>query len=444
MPKPSAPDATPDNALASFIGRYKVPGAAVGVVHGDEEYVAAQGVLKYGEDAQVTPDSLFRIGSVTKTVTATIVAALAEERVLDLEEHVAAYMPELRLSTAEAARQLRVWHLLSHVAGWQGDHWTDTGSGDDALKRVATDVLPLLPQVTPVGTLASYNNVAVMLAGRVIEQVCRAPYAAVATDRVLRPLGMNDTYFSSDEIERRPHAGGHHYENGVPVADDVGALPRAFEPTGGLASSVRDQMRYLRFHLDGSAPGRTPLSLTALADMRRPRASMGGGVQIGLGWFLRHRDGRLLVSHSGNVSGRYLTTMLLVPEERLGLVVLTNASGGKPLGERMVEWALRERLGMSPRTPPPPVPAPLGQYTGRYRAGAWSFDVSQDRGSLVAHLSFDDDPQGDPPVRLRLIAPDVVAAEDNPGESVGDFIRNPDGSIGWFRWALRLASKEEA
>ncbi|GAA4957200.1 serine hydrolase domain-containing protein [Yinghuangia aomiensis] len=444
MPELSDLGAAPDIALATLFDRRAVPGAAVGIMHGDEDHVAAEGVLTLGAPDQVTADTLFRIGSVTKTVTATAVASLAEAGAVDLAEHVAAYIPDLRLSGTEARSRLRVWHLLSHVAGWQGDQWVDTGSGDDALERFAVDVLPHLPQVTPVGRCGSYNNTAVMLAGLLIERVTGLPYADAVTEQVLKPLGMAASRFAPDEVARLPLASGHRLDHGMPVADRLGDLPRAFDPTGGLASSVRDQLRYMRFHVDGAVSGGpSPLSPAARADMRRVRASLGPDRGVGLGWFVRRRDGRQVVGHSGNVSDRYLTTMLLVPEERFGIVVLSNASGGKGLGEDLVEWALQTRLGMPPLQPLPAVRTPLEQYEGRYRAGSWRIDITQDHAALTAHLTFDDDPTGDPPVRLRLVGPDVVATEERPGEPAGDFIRNPDGSIGWFRWALRLASKEE-
>ncbi len=115
--------------------RARVPGVAVGIIHGRNQYTLGSGVTSVEHPLAVNADTLFQIGSVTKTFTATAVMRLVEAGRLELDRPVKTYLPELRLSDAAATADVTLRHLLTHTAGFEGDDFSDPGQGDDALAR---------------------------------------------------------------------------------------------------------------------------------------------------------------------------------------------------------------------------------------------------------------------------------------------------------------------
>ena len=136
--------------------RLSVPGVAIGLIHNGREHLAGFGITSVENPLPVTADTLFQIGSTTKTITGTIVMRLVEQGLIGLAAPVKQYLPELSLQdkTAEAAVTTR--HLLTHMGGWLGDFFRETGSGDDALARYVAEMAGL-PQVVPAGAVWSYN-----------------------------------------------------------------------------------------------------------------------------------------------------------------------------------------------------------------------------------------------------------------------------------------------
>ena len=134
--------------LPALLAEHKVPGAAIGVYAGGEVFDFASGVLSHATGVEATADSVFQIGSITKTWTATLVMQLADEGLLDLDATVVRYLPDFGLADSEAARTMTVRQLLSHTAGFEGDIFTDTGWNDDCVEKyVATseDRPPAVP-----------------------------------------------------------------------------------------------------------------------------------------------------------------------------------------------------------------------------------------------------------------------------------------------------------
>src|SRR3954451_3962874 len=115
------------------MARLNVPGVAVGVIEGDKEDIATFGLTSVEQPLPITEDTLFQIGSTTKTVTATPVMRLVEAAKLDLDVPVQTYLPSLRLSDPDVASRVTLRHLLSHTGGWVGDFFLDTGTGRDAI-----------------------------------------------------------------------------------------------------------------------------------------------------------------------------------------------------------------------------------------------------------------------------------------------------------------------
>ena len=437
--------------------RLKVPGVAIGVVDGEAEHAAGLGVTSVEHPLPVTPDTLFQIGSTTKTVTGTAAMRLVEQGRLDLDAPVRAYLPALRLADADVAARVTLRHLFAHTAGWVGDYFDDLGNGDDALARIVERMADL-PQLTPLGAVYSYNNAGFYLAGRVIEAVTGQTYEAAAKQLVLDPLGMAMSFFFPGDVMTHRFAVGHEnpFEAGQPNPKVARPWPlaRTAHPAGGIASTVKDQLRYARFHMgDGTAQdGTRVLRAESLALMQAPYAAAADGDQVGVTWFIHDVDGARIVRHGGATNGQ-LSAFAMVPARRFAITVLTNAQRGGELHQAIVKLALKLFLGVEERDPPP-IELPeerLREYAGRYDSALQGCELTIRGGELICQIV----PKGGfptrdtparpapPPVRAAPCAGERFVALDEPYKGVrGEFLRDADGRVAWLRIGGRVHRRE--
>jgi CubicO group peptidase (beta-lactamase class C family) len=431
--------------VVSEMRRLSVPGVAVGLFHDGREHLAGFGITSVENPLPVTADTLFQIGSTTKTLTGTIVMRLVEQGLIDLDAPVKSYLPELILQDKAAEATVTTRHLLTHMGGWLGDFFRETGSGDDALARYVAEMAGL-PQVVPAGALWSYNNAGFGLAGRVIEVVTGQTYEAVAQAMVLDPLGMDNSFFFPADVISRRFAVGHRVDekDGV-VVERPWALARSAHAVGGLCSSARDQMRYARFHLgDGAAAGgERLLSAETMAAMQSPGCPANLGRQMGLSWILKELGGERLVMHGGATNGQ-LSAFVMVPARGFALTVLTNADEGSMLHDEVVKWALGHYLGLvEPEATHLTLDAAaLDEYLGTYTARLGDLELyvadGQPMARQIPHGGFPDvdspPSPAPPPSRIAFFAPDGVIALDPPLINMkAEFLRDDAGRIVWLR-----------
>ncbi len=173
--------------FARLVKEHGVPGATVAVLAGGEVVAAAGGVTSLATQVPVDSETVFQIGSITKIWTTTLVLQLVDDGLLDLDQPLLDYLPELVIGDAEAAKALTTRHLLTHTAGFEGDIFTDTGRGEDAIEKyVAT--LTDLPQLFAPGETFSYNNTAFVVLGRLVEVLRGMPYDDVLLDEARKVL----------------------------------------------------------------------------------------------------------------------------------------------------------------------------------------------------------------------------------------------------------------
>ncbi|SDE39379.1 serine hydrolase domain-containing protein [Auraticoccus monumenti] len=432
-----------------------VPGVAVGIEHGGQREVLTHGTTSVDGGRPVDEATLFQIGSTAKTFTATAMMVLVEQGRVDLDDPVRRHLPDLRLHDATTAGTLTVGHLLNHTAGWDGgDAWTDTGEGDDALRR-AVELLVGLPQRFAAGSGASYNNAAFVLAGRVVEQVTGETYERALARLVLDPLGLRQTKTSLNEIMTGSFAVGHQPQDppgSTPVVCRPWSSPRAYLPAGArLASSITDQLTWARFQLgDGrAADGTRLLSQRRLRAMHAPSTphELLPGVGVGVGWLLRDIGGVRLVEHHGDVSGQH-STITVVPDRDWAVVVLTNAApAGRELADQVVRRMLRTRLGL---VEPPPETLQLGAdelaaYVGTYRTDGIELRVVVTDGGLVIHGTVTD---GDAPAESLAFPVGMLTGErfvvtGGPFAGVqGEFVRRA-GDVVAARHIGRLVPRSD-
>jgi CubicO group peptidase (beta-lactamase class C family) len=368
---------------------------------------------------------------------------LVERGDVDLGAPVRTYLPELRLRDEDVAARVTMRHLLTHTSGWIGDYFDDLGSGDDALARIC-EGMSTLPQLTPVGEVWSYNNAGFYLAGRVIEVVAGKPYEQAVHELVLEPLGLENSFFFADDVMTRRFAVGHHRnDDGPPTVARPWGIGRAHHPAGGIASTVRDLLRYAGFHL---GEGSGVLTRASLDEMQTSQLEAGSIFdQVGITWSISERTGARIIGHSGGTNGQ-IALFFFAPAHDLAFAVLTNHQRGGEVALKARGAAL-EAIGAKEREPQPVV-LPADDYLGTYTSPLFDARLEQADGRLVLAVTNkggfpkkDSPPQpSPPPVTVAFYAPDRLFVTEGPkGEA--EFLRAPDGTIVWFRVGGRIMAR---
>jgi CubicO group peptidase (beta-lactamase class C family) len=432
-----------------------VPGVAIGIMDGDQQFSAGFGITNLENPLPVSAETLFQVGSITKTVTATAMMRLVERGLVDLDSPVRSYLPNLRLADSSVAERVTLRHIFTHTAGWMGDYFDDAGLGDDALDIVVKR-MDRLPQITPLGEIWSYNNAGYYLAGRVIEVVTGKTYEDAARELVLEPLGMSTSFFFAQDAITYRVAAGHDAvypgDEREPVVLRPWWLARVANSLGGLAAPVSDMLRYARFHLGGGrAEGQTGVQLLkpeSLSAMQTPTVPAANGEFVGISWFLRDVDQLRIVRHGGGTNGQ-TSTFQMVPAQRFAIVMLTNSNRGSELIRPLVNKAFQSFLGIVEHEPEP-IPsneAQLSQYTGRYEGAAEDLQLELSSGALTLTVipkggfpTPESPPQpAPPPTKLALCGPDRALALDEPfSGDQAEFLRAADGKLTWLRFGGRV------
>jgi CubicO group peptidase (beta-lactamase class C family) len=379
--------------LAEAAQAHQVPAAAVAVLAGDEVVEAAHGVLSSTTGVAVTTDSVFKICSLTKVWTATLVMQLVDDGRVDLDAPVRRYLPAFRVADEQASARITVRHLLCHTAGFEGDIFTDTGRGDDAIEKCVRTFTGV-PQLFPPGELFSYANSGYVVLGRLVEVLRDKPYAAALRDHLFAPLGLRHAATDPSEATGHRVAVGHVTRDPRLGPEPVPPWSLASNAPAGsmLGMSAADLLRFVRAHLDGGLAGDSARLLAPeTADAMRQRYvahPYRGGVACtqGLGWQLYDWDGGTVVGHDGDVVG-YAAFLRVVPAAGVAVALLTNGGSSLPVYRSTVGRVLDELAGV--RLPPPPVPpstpGTVGdphRYTGRYETRLLRYDVTDDGGRL--------------------------------------------------------------
>ncbi len=458
-----------DAKINAGMKAYAVPGVALAVWAGGQEYVKGYGVTNVDHPAPVDGDTIFRIGSTTKTFTGTTMMRLVEQGKVDLDLPVRRYLPDFAVADASVSAAVTVRHLLNHTSGWNGDDVQDFGRGDDALARYVGS-MTRLPQLTPLGSVFAYNNSGLVVAGRIIELVTGTTYESAVQSLLLDPLELRHTHYFSDQIIGLNVAAAHNVVDGKPVVDtDFWAFPRSCNPTGALLSTARDQLRYARFHLgDGAAPNGTRLLSRQSLLAMRSNPGAGGTLQVeltgmGVTWMLRpSAENVTIVQHGGTWNGQR-SGFFMVPDRDFAMTVLTNSEGGSQLTTDLFadDWALHTLAGVTnlPAASQQLSAGDLVPYQGRYIAqqvtesGSLEHAVIDFRagdGQLVGTMgggpaNTEPDEQNSTKMGLAFYRPDYgldLGPDYKPTGTRSNFVRGPDNNVAWFRYHGRLFRRQ--
>jgi CubicO group peptidase (beta-lactamase class C family) len=333
-----------------------IPGLSLAIVKDDRViYMKGLGHRDFEGKVPVTPDTLFAIGSSSKAFTALLVAMAADEGKLSFDDSPKKFIPYFRLQDPDADAKINVRDLLSHGSGLNR---TDLAWVSGVLNR--EEVIRVAAAAKPTAKLREkfqYQNVMYAAAGEVVGRVWGSTWERLIAERIFKPLGMKSSNTSVAEMRRaRDFSHGYVYEEAtketrrVPTRD----LP-AIAPAGAINSSARDMAQWLRLMLGGgSFGGRRLVSEKGFAELLKPQTLVAGNVHYGLGWFLRDWKGHRVVEHGGNIDG-FNAQVALMPDQRLGFVMLTNVSAS-PLPASTMQTVWSHLVG-DPGGAKPPTPA---------------------------------------------------------------------------------------
>jgi CubicO group peptidase (beta-lactamase class C family) len=418
-----------DASIQTMLEDWTAPGVAVAVVHGDSVVFArGYGVRRLGEPGRVGPETRFAVASNTKAFTATLLAQLQAEERLEIDGLVREYLPDFELHDPWITNEIRVSDLLTHRSGlptFGGDHlWIGQVLPREEVVRRARFLQP----EGPFRASFHYQNLMYLVAGQVAAAAGGASWDELVEDRILDPLGMASTTTTLESLEGiEDVAAAHEYVGGelrVVQYDDV----QGVAPAAALNSNVLDMARWMRANLNGGEldgvrilPERAmrelhavhyPLGVSPWAEANLGQRFNG----YGYGWFISEYKGRKVVSHSGGLTGM-ISLQTLLPEEGIGVVVLTNFAPDAPtraitytivdalLGEPARDWNSvfrgfaeqgRERAEraeaelQASRAPDARPPLPLASYSGTYANPLSGSAVVRIEGD---HLVFDYNPR---------------------------------------------------
>src|SRR5919106_1246693 len=190
-----------------------VPGVALGVVHDGTVSIRGLGVTNIEDPLPVTAHTVFPIASISKTFAATAMMRLVEQGKVDLRAPVRTYLPDFRVRDESASRDVTVWHLLTHLGGWEGQV-SGPDRGTETLKNFLGTITDLM-QIAPPEAAWSYNNAGFSIAGRVIEAVTEKSINRAMRDLVFQPLGLEHAGTTAGEFITQRFAAGHSVRNGA-------------------------------------------------------------------------------------------------------------------------------------------------------------------------------------------------------------------------------------
>jgi CubicO group peptidase (beta-lactamase class C family) len=326
-----------DSALTAW----QLPGVAVCIVKdGKVVLLKGFGAKEINGTDKVDENTLFMIGSNSKAFTATALAILDAESKpagkaakFSLNDKVTKWIPEFKLDNKAAGEQAIVRDLLCHRIGFQtfqGDftYWTSNLTRKEVIEKMSH-----IKAVHPFRTIWGYTNAAFLTAGEIIPKVSGLQWEEFITQKIFKPLGMNNSLaLSKDFPNAANRAAAHTLVDGKVVKIPFCSIDN-LAAAGSIGSSVTDMSKWVLLQLgNGRLDGNQIVPAAAIAQTRLPHSILGNGGYLfntghfslyGLGWMLEEYCGKKIVSHTGGVNG-FVTSVTLVPEEKLGIVVLTN------------------------------------------------------------------------------------------------------------------------
>jgi CubicO group peptidase (beta-lactamase class C family) len=376
------------------------PGASVAIVSGDRILFAKGfGVSCVETGAPVTPDMLFRVGSVTKMLTAAVLVSILEDKKISLDEPVGSYVrgldPQLSGLTAH--------QLLSHSAGIIDFAHTCCAQDESALAAEIRGAKAADYFFTEPGRIFSYSNPSYHIAGYIIQELMAKPYADAMEERLFRPVGMKHTTFRPTVAMTFPLAQGHDAVDTLgptvvrPFVNNVGDWPSGYAYT-----NVTDLSHFaIAFMNGGRIAGKQVLSSSVIDTLSSPYINVPfswdvppgffEGAKYGHGFFIQEHRGIHLLHHGGTING-FGAFVVMAPEHKFAIIMFANRTGA--ILSKSLEKALELSLPLGPRSRRPPTPAvpmtlaEMERYAGTFVNGALRIELFVSNGKLFRKEAY--------------------------------------------------------
>lgn len=344
-----------DKLVSKAMERWAVPGLAIAAIKdGKVVHLKAYGLAVPEAQLPATTETMFAIGSITKSFTSTLMVMLADEGILDLDRPINGYLPDFRFMDQKMTESITARDLLSHRTGMPRHDvlWYAGAFGRGEMVR---RVRYLKPTARP-RVAFQYNNLMYMVAGHMAGRVTRTTWEDQVRRRILKPLGMNATRMAFLRFLSSGAPAIGYFGKGVMR---VPIPPRNTDPIGPAAavySTIEDMARYLRFHMNGGvvrgarliSPGRMAELRTPHIDVRRQGRWLElGDVAYGLGFYVSSYRSRRVVYHTGFIDG-YGGMLSFMPEHKVGMVILSNLSGHNPVPKILANLLYDRLLDVEP------------------------------------------------------------------------------------------------
>ncbi len=334
-----------DQVVTRTMAAYSIPGVAVGIVKdGRLVFAKGYGVRELGGTARVDADTVFAIGSITKAFTTASLAMLVDAGKLRWDDRVIDYLPEFRMADPYVTREFTVRDLLTHRSG------LGIGAGDllfvtptDFTRADLVRALRHLKPVTGFRSQFAYDNLLYVVAGEVLAKAAGTSWEDFVTARILAPLQMDACAVGAARLPDRSNVAAPHAITDGTLAKVAPLEIPLVGPAGSIQCSVNGMAKWIAVQLArGKTEAGTALFSEAQSDEMwavqtplRPGGPLAALTRThfsgyGLGWGLDDFDGYKRVSHNGGLPGM-VTHLSLIPELRLGVVVLTNQQEGLAL-----------------------------------------------------------------------------------------------------------------
>ncbi len=329
--------------MESFIEKamsdWQVPGVAIGIVQGDEViYTNGFGLADLESGRAVDENTLFAIGSSSKAFTAFSVLQLVRDDLVELDEPVRTYLPEFEMFDQYVGNHLTVRDLLCHRSGLPRHDVVWYGAPDT--REELFHKLKYLEPSAGFREIFQYQNLMYMTAGYLVGQMRQSSWENEVQQRILTPLGMERANFSVDEMkDDLNHALPYLNQEDSLVKIDFRNID-AVGPAGSINASAREMTHWVLTQLNGGTYNESELlPASVLAEAHTSTIPVpngwagplafdngGGPMTYGLGWFISTHKGREILQHGGNIDG-FSAMVAFLPEESIGVVVLTNLNG---------------------------------------------------------------------------------------------------------------------
>ncbi|TKJ45959.1 penicillin-binding protein [Candidatus Aerophobetes bacterium Ae_b3b] len=369
------------NLIKTEMRNWNVPAVAVLIVKNDKViFSEGFGYRNVEKKLKVTSNTIFGIGSVSKSFTVLALGMLADEKKLDFDQPVRNYLPTFRMYDDYLTGHITPRDMLSHRSGLPRHDlvWYNAGlTAEETTKRIK-----YLQLSYGFRERFQYNNLMYQASGCLVRKLTGETWEEFVKKRIFMPLGMKSSNFSIEELQKYPDYALPYSMNINSVKKfpeklsdiDIKRIPffkmTANGPAGSINSNLTDMAKCVRFHLaEGKVDGKQIIARETLLQMHAPQMVIPldsvfkfliydetPTISYGLGWFIQPYRGHYMVNHGGNVPG-FTSLVSFIPKEKIGVVVLTNMNGtsltyvmtfnifDRLLGLKPIDWGKRLMTG---------------------------------------------------------------------------------------------------